>query len=226
MFGGFAYYFENKLVLCLFEDSDTKSYKNLKYNFAIWNGCLFPSDRENHVEILKKFPFLINHPVLPKWLYLPQQSENFESHTELILKEIRRRSALFGTIPKQKKKTPEKKTPEKKTHVDSYDKIDTRRPRMFASESVDLSKAKNISDLKNLGPASELNFTKAGIKSAQQFIKMGWKKAMVKLVKSDKRNRHSLFAYALIGALNNQLWSKISEADKAEAREFVKKLKK
>ncbi len=125
MFGEFAYYFENKLVLCLFEDAQTKSYKNLKFDFAIWNGCLFPCDRENHDAIFKKFPFLINHPVLPKWLYLPQQSEDFESLVEIILKEIRRRSPLFGTVPKTKKKPPQKKATKKRV------RINTKKPRMF-----------------------------------------------------------------------------------------------
>lgn len=125
MFGGFAYYFENKLVLCLFEDAKTKSYKNLKFDFAIWNGCLFPCDRENHDAIFKKYPFLINHPVLPKWLYLPQQSEDFESQVEIILKEIRRRSPLFGTVPKTKKKSSKKQIAVKKA------RINTKKPRIF-----------------------------------------------------------------------------------------------
>lgn len=100
-------------------------------------------------------------------------------------------------------------------------------PRMFSDEPAAqaLAVARNISDLKNLGPESEKAFTRAGIKTAQQFIKMGWKNAMKKLVQYDHKNAHSIFAYALIGALKNTAWNAIPESDKLEARTFVKSLR-
>ncbi len=49
---------------------------------------------------------------------------------------------------------------------------------------------------------------------------------MVKLVKINKKHRHSLYAYAMIAALKNQDWSELSEEDKKEARDFVKSMKK
>jgi hypothetical protein len=105
--------------------------------------------------------------------------------------------------------------------------INTKIPQMFRDEPAELilKQAKKISDLKNLGPVSEVNFAKAGIKSAQQFAKLGWKKTMLKLVKSDPKNRHSIYAYALIGALKNLEWNRISQEDKDEARKFVASLK-
>jgi hypothetical protein len=101
------------------------------------------------------------------------------------------------------------------------------RPKMFHDESPEevFKTAKKISDLKNLGPATEKSFLQAGIKSAQTLRKIGWKKAMVKLVALNPKNRHSLFAYAIIGALKNQEWNAISESDKLEARSFCAKLK-
>lgn len=106
-------------------------------------------------------------------------------------------------------------------------KVDTSKPMMFRDEPIQekMKTAKKISDLKNLGPSSETAFARAGIKTAQQFIKLGWKKTMARLVKSNPKNRHSIFAYALIGAEKNIMWNKISEIDKAEAREFTKSLK-
>lgn len=224
MFGGFGYYLNEKMILAMFENFGDRSYKDQAYDFDIWNGCLFPAERESHQEIKKKFPILISHPVLPKWLYLPSQTEDFDSHAENILKEIRRQSKLFGVIPKPKKT---KNVKSKKSSVKRDAASDMRRPRMFRDEPVEerLTSAKKISDLKNLGPASEKEFAKAGIKSAGQFIKMGWKKALIKLVKSNPKNRHSLFAYALIGALTNKEWNGLSEAEKKEAREFTNSLK-
>ena len=101
------------------------------------------------------------------------------------------------------------------------------KPKMFRDEPASevIAKAQKISDFKNLGPATEKHFLKAGIKTANQFVKLGWKKTLVKLVESDPKNRHSLFAYALIGALKNQDWNAISEKDKAEARSFSASLK-
>jgi hypothetical protein len=47
---------------------------------------------------------------------------------------------------------------------------------------------------------------------------------MVKLVKADPQNRHSIFAYAIIGALRNKDWNAITEQEKEEARSFVRSL--
>lgn len=106
--------------------------------------------------------------------------------------------------------------------------LDLKTPSIFRDESPELAikQAKKISDLKNLGPMTEQNFKQAKIGSVGAFVKMGWKAAMVKLVKSNPKHRHSIYAYALIGALKNIEWNAISEMDKQEAREFVASLKK
>lgn len=222
MFGGFAYYVEQKMVLAIFEDEKTRTYKNKTAKYAIWNGCMFPVEKHLHAEILEQYPFLTNHPVLPKWLYLPAESENFENNVEEIILQIRKRNENFGVIPKSKNKKLTTKAKKEK-----FEKIDTRRPRMFSDEPAQevLSAATKISDLKNLGAVSEVAFKKAGIKTAQQFIKMGWKKALVLLVKENPKNAHSLFTYALIGALKNQEFTHISDADKIEAQSFTKELR-
>lgn len=100
-------------------------------------------------------------------------------------------------------------------------------PMMFRDQPVEekFKTAKSISDLKNLGPMTEKTFLKAGIKTVQQFKKLGWKKSMEKIAKIDPKNRHPLFAYAMIGALTNTDWNRIPDQDKLEARQFCAALK-
>jgi hypothetical protein len=225
MFGGFGYYVDEKMVLALFESVGDRTYRGKQFQFDLWNGCLFPTDRENHREILKKYPVLFAHPILPKWLYLPSSTESFDDNVEAILREIRRKSNLWGTVPKSKKSKAQKLLSEKLTAEES--KMDTSKPTMFRDEpaAVRLGQARKISDLKNLGPSSEAAFAKAGIRSVQHFQELGWKKALVKLVQSNPKNRHSIFTYALIGALKNQDWNRLSEDDKKTARDYTASLK-
>lgn len=106
-------------------------------------------------------------------------------------------------------------------------KIDTRFPKMFGDESFEtvLQKAKSLRDLKNLGPMTESVMHKAGIKTIKQFVKLGWKKSMIKLVKFSPKTRHAMFAYALIGALKNIDAFNISEEDKIVAKKLCADLK-
>ncbi len=222
MFGGFVYYVGEKMMLASFETSGKRSYEGHTFDFEIWYGCMFPVAKEFHAKALQKFPVLRPHPVLMKWLYLPVETEGFDEHVTEILSEALRPQSFWGTIPNEKRSKSKKVLKEEKIPT----KMDTRRPRMFSDEPAEekLKTVKKISDFKNLGPTTESHFHKAGIKSAQQFIKMGWKKALQKLVASNPKTRHSLYAYALIGALKNQDWMQISEADKQEAKAFVKSL--
>lgn len=231
MFGGFAYYLDEKLVLLLFESTGNHQYRGQHYDFEIWNGCMFPVEKENQSEILKRFPFLISHPILPKWLYLPFETENFDELAESVLRELRRRNPLMGTIPKPKssKRAPSgvRKGKGSSPSLKDEEIIDTRRPKMFSEDSAEevLKKARKITDLKNLGPESERVFIQAGITTAPQLIRLGWKKAMIQICESDPKNNHSIFAYAVIGALQNKMWNLISEEDKKAARELMKSLR-
>jgi hypothetical protein len=232
MFGGFGYYVDDRIVLALFENPGDYTFNNHKFDFEVWNGCLFPTEREHHEEIKKHFPILIPHPVLSKWVYLPSQTEDFDSIVEEVLREIRRRSSLFGVTPKAKKKSTVKSITTKSKSIskgrsEQIKTIDTRRPQMFREETMEvkLLKAKKISDLKNLGPTTEKAFLKVGIKSVNQFVKLGWKKTLQKLIKSNPKYLHTLYAYALIGALNNTEWNRLLEQDKIEAKKFTNSLK-
>ncbi len=228
MFGGFAYYFHEKLVLLLFESEGSRSYKGQKFDFELWQGCMFPAEKDKHAEILGMYPFLMEHPILPKWLYLPMETENFENNVPLLLREIRRQSELFGTIPKAKGSSKKAGGAKKKSRTAEDDEVlDTRRPAMFSDEPgmKTVEKAKMISDLKNLGPETEKHFLKAGITTAPQLVKMGWKKGMEKLVAANPKTNHSIYAYAVIGALENKVWNLISEDLKKEARDWMKVLR-
>ncbi|AZZ36198.1 hypothetical protein CIK05_05120 [Bdellovibrio sp. qaytius] len=214
MFGGVAYYDGPFLKLLLFEGSSER-----------WNGCMFPAEKEHHPKLLKQFPFLVNHSILPKWLYLPLSDENFEDNAKKVVRELSKPQTLWGTIPDRKKKAEKKLT--KPLKIEKVSPTDMRKPRMFRDESLAerIEKIKLISDFKNLGPATESIFKKAGIKTPAQFIKLGWKKTFQKLCEVNPKNNHSLFAYALIGALENVEWNAISQDLKDEAQAFAKELR-
>lgn len=215
MFGGFAYYIEEKIVLVLFESDDIR-----------WNGAMFPLEREFHPKALAKFPILKPHAILPKWLYLSIETENFDEIVPDILKEVLRPTSFWGSIPKTKGKKGKAAQTKKKIDEGISTKIDTRKPRMFSDEPAEdaLKKARKVSDLKNLGAVTEQLFAKIGITTAQQFIKLGWKKTWKKMIDFDPKYRHSLYAYALIGALTNTDFGHITEAEKEEAKAFVRSL--
>lgn len=220
MFGGFAYYFGGKIALVVFESEGDYVYKNKCFKFEIWNGCMFPVEREFHPQIRKAYPYLLNHPVLPKWFYLPAKSENFEEQVADIIKKVFRPNSNWGSIPEAKK-------PKQVVAVKYDPSLDMRTPKMFADELPQkrLEVAKRISDLKNIGPVTEEAMNKAGIKSVQQFVKLGWRNAMKLLVAYDKKNLHTLFAYAIFGALNNQEWNGLSSPAKAEIKVFMQSLR-
>lgn len=123
MFGGLALYYQGQLKFLLSENPGDYSYRGKKYEFEVWNGVLIATDRIHHESLLKQFPFLVNHPVLPKWLYLPFTYEGWEERMELILRLVKTSDTRVGIWPQQKsrkktktaKKTSKKKVVSKKT---------------------------------------------------------------------------------------------------------------
>lgn len=109
MFGGYAFYLQGRLILVVFESPGERTYKNKTVSYDIWDGCMFPAERDKHEEIQKIFPMLFNHPVLGKWLYLPQQTEDFEDVATRVVRMIPRRLDLFGVYPKPQKARRKKK---------------------------------------------------------------------------------------------------------------------
>src|SRR5512139_435566 len=54
-----------------------------------WNGLLIPTDHPFHNAIRNDFNTVKQHPVLKKWLYLPEASEDFETVAVAIVEVIR-----------------------------------------------------------------------------------------------------------------------------------------
>ncbi|MDP0499821.1 MAG: hypothetical protein Q7P63_06935 [Verrucomicrobiota bacterium JB022] len=96
MFGAEAFYLGGKMVL-LTADGDPD-----------WRGCLFPAERDQHDAIRAEFPTLHPHKILPKWLYLKEDADDFEPTSQAVIRRILDGDPRFGIIPpprKSKKKT-------------------------------------------------------------------------------------------------------------------------
>ena len=91
MFGAQACYFNELLVLVLSDSEEP------------WRGVLVPCEREHHAAIVREFPALSPHPILPKWLYLPESTPTFERDAEAIVQRIQALDARFGIIPPAKR---------------------------------------------------------------------------------------------------------------------------
>ncbi len=115
MFGGMALYGHGKMLFCIMEDPTQNFYKDKTFPYPIWNGVLIPTQREYHNEFIKISKDFTSHPVLGKWMYIPQTLENFEDHIKKIVLLAVKNSDLIGIIPKQKKKSLKKKKAVKKT---------------------------------------------------------------------------------------------------------------
>jgi hypothetical protein len=226
MFGGYAYYFKGMLVIVLMESPGEKSYRGQKYDFEIWNGVLFPVEWENQANILKKYPHLLQHPVLKKWLYWPQDMEGFDSGVEEILREMSRGNVHWGIVPGSKvKKRPS--ASEKKAEVVVIARDDRGRPRpsMFDEPQKKPKNEKQITDMKNLGPKSKVLLERVGIKTPQQLRKVGWKVAITKMAKLDSSHIHQIWAQVLIGAIEGKVWHEFDASEKAKIKEFLVKLR-
>jgi hypothetical protein len=69
-----------------------------------WRGVLVGTDRPHHASLRAEFPALAPHPVLPKWLYLPESNDDFEPVAARLVALSRRRDLRIGVAPKPKKR--------------------------------------------------------------------------------------------------------------------------
>lgn len=104
MFGCLALYYKGLNIAVIAESPGEKAYKDQKFKFDIWDGVLFPTDKEHHPSLLEQFPKLTSHPILGKWLYLPQQFEEFDDTLIQMVRLIKRQDTRFGIIPGVSKK--------------------------------------------------------------------------------------------------------------------------
>ncbi|HWR59325.1 MAG TPA: hypothetical protein VN328_10590 [Thermodesulfovibrionales bacterium] len=90
MFGCRAVYLHGRLVLALASGEEP------------WNGLLIPTERQFHDSLRMEFKDVVQHPVLKKWLYLPDATEDFEPVAKEIVEAIRINDQRFGVEPKEK----------------------------------------------------------------------------------------------------------------------------
>ncbi len=69
-----------------------------------WNGLLIATEHEFHASIRQDFETVVQHPVLKKWLYLPEASEDFETVSSKIVEAVRIGDQRFGVEPKERKR--------------------------------------------------------------------------------------------------------------------------
>jgi hypothetical protein len=87
MFGGRAVYYDGRMVLYLTMKAEP------------WRGVLVPAEREAHAALRAEFPALAPHPVLPKWLYLPESGTDFERDAQKLVTLIRALDPRIGVLP-------------------------------------------------------------------------------------------------------------------------------
>ena len=87
-----AVYLDGLLMLCFSAKTEP------------WRGVLICTDHKHHAALIAEFPVLVPHPVLPKWLYLPESADNFERTAERLVALARRRDPRLGVVPQPKKR--------------------------------------------------------------------------------------------------------------------------
>ncbi len=91
MFGCRGYYLHGRLVLVLAARGKEP-----------WNGLLVPTEREHQPALRRNHKNLIIHPVLKKWLYLPESNEDFEEAAGDLVESILANDPRMGVEPKTK----------------------------------------------------------------------------------------------------------------------------
>jgi hypothetical protein len=100
MFGCLAIYLHGRLSLLLSSGEEP------------WNGLLIPTFHGHHESIMNDFKSVVQHPVLKKWLYLPERAEDFETAALNIMELIRMNDPRFGVEPKERKQRTRKQSSE------------------------------------------------------------------------------------------------------------------
>jgi hypothetical protein len=90
-FGCRAIYLHGRLMLVLCSGEEP------------WNGLLIATEHEFHDSIRQEFENVVQHPVLKKWLYLTEASEDFESVSSDIVEAIRIGDQRYGVEPKERR---------------------------------------------------------------------------------------------------------------------------
>lgn len=92
MFGTKAVYVCGKIVLCFSVRKEP------------WRGVLVATEQTQHTSLRAELPALEVHPILPKWLYVPESSERFEATVGRLVQLVRSRDPRIGVVPRVKAK--------------------------------------------------------------------------------------------------------------------------
>lgn len=90
MFGADAAYLDGLLYLIVADRDDP------------WNGVMVCTSQERHAALMADMPSLVPHPVLGKWLYLPQTDDAFEATAAAMAGLAVARDPRLGVAPKPK----------------------------------------------------------------------------------------------------------------------------
>lgn len=91
MFGSDAAYLDG--LLCLIAADRQKP----------WNGMLVCTSQDRHAALIDEVPALRPHPVLGKWVYVPQDDPAFEDSVEAVVALVLARDPRIGVEPKPRK---------------------------------------------------------------------------------------------------------------------------
>jgi hypothetical protein len=69
-----------------------------------WNGLLVCTSQERHAALIEEIPALRPHPVLGKWLYVPQDDPEFEAVAERTTALVLTRDERIGVEPKPRRR--------------------------------------------------------------------------------------------------------------------------
>ena len=65
-----------------------------------WNGLLIPTEKTHHDSLRRSHKGLVVHPILKKWLYLPESDEDFEEASRALVGSILAGDPRIGVEPK------------------------------------------------------------------------------------------------------------------------------
>jgi len=90
MFGGRAAYLDGRLMLYFTAKEEP------------WRGVFVCTDRSRQPSLMAEYPDLTPHPILPKWLYLPESADSFERTAERLVAAARRCDPRLGVSPRRR----------------------------------------------------------------------------------------------------------------------------
>lgn len=91
MFGAKMVYLDGQLVLGFCTGDEP------------WRGVLVCTNHARHGALRREFPVLAPHPILPKWLYLPETCDRFEPDAAALVTLARRRDPRLGVAPRPRR---------------------------------------------------------------------------------------------------------------------------